>query len=239
MTFWRRTGLGISLLMAAHLARAEVVFQDFFNQEPLGQGLVQLRQWSVVNDGGSVDVLHNGQHGNLPCRAQMGRCVDLDGSTGVAAHLVSVPITLAPGAYRLTYHLAGSHRGDPNSVEVRFNGKLLRTVQMDSGADYKRLSDLIEVDAAASASIEFTHLGGDHLGLLLDAVVLRSLNDSSVVGGVATRTELASVVCRNLSTGQSVAITSLPGQASWNCQAAGLALKPGDLIEEKIVGRVR
>jgi len=53
---------------------------------------------------------------------------------------------------------------------------------------------------------------------------------SGTVGGLTP----AKVICRNLSTRQSITIQD--GQKSWNCEAAGLAVHPGESLEIIIKG---
>lgn len=226
-------------MVLSSVAHSEILFEDYFNTEPIGQGLVNLTHWTVVNPGGSVDVLYNGAHGNLPCRKSVGRCVDLDGSSSAAAHLVSKPIALQAGTYLLTYYLAGSQRGDTNAVDVFFNGQWLRTVTLESSAPYQKFIDTIKVTSPASASIEFKHAGGDNLGLLLDRVILAAYTPVQGTGGKVSNTGLSKVVCNNITTGQSVVIEPMNGAATWDCEQAGLVVSSGDKVEEILTGRVR
>ncbi len=57
------------------------------------------------------------------------------------------------------------------------------------------------------------------------------------VGGTLTGTAGRRVRCVNLTTGQSVEI-ALGGGLSWNCEAAGLVVSPGDRVREIVSGEV-
>ena len=60
----------------------------------------------------------------------------------------------------------------------------------------------------------------------------------SPIGGSVINTGLKKVVCKNVGTGQSVAIT-LNNAKSWNCTVAGLVTKKGDVVTETLKGSVR
>lgn len=53
------------------------------------------------------------------------------------------------------------------------------------------------------------------------------------VGGSVTGVNQRTVTCQNLTTGQSV---SLGNRASWNCEAGGLRVNPGDRIRQTVTG---
>jgi len=60
------------------------------------------------------------------------------------------------------------------------------------------------------------------------------VNASANVGGAVTGISTGGVLCRNLTTGQTVPLP-LGGASSWDCQAAGLTVSPGNIIR-MIVG---
>ncbi len=156
------------------------VFSDNFDAEPLGLNSVP-SQWTVSN--GTVDIIGPGLFDLLPGN---GNYIDLDGSTGNAGVLTSLPLTLNPGVNStLLFDLAGSQRGDTNTVRagMDFNADSFFDVFVDitlpSGAPFAQFSIPFTVAALTNnASIVFDHQGGDNLGLLLDDVIL----DAAAIG---------------------------------------------------------
>lgn len=61
----------------------------------------------------------------------------------------------------------------------------------------------------------------------------------NAVGGSVTSTGLSTVICKNVTTGQSLTIKRLKGAASWDCTAAGLKVNKGDIIRETLTGTVK
>lgn len=59
---------------------------------------------------------------------------------------------------------------------------------------------------------------------------------SDNVGGSITGAEGARILCRNLTSGQSVT-GQLGGETSWDCEAFGLQVNPGDVIIQQVKGR--
>jgi hypothetical protein len=55
------------------------------------------------------------------------------------------------------------------------------------------------------------------------------------VGGMMSGLRSGSATCRNLTTGQTVSM-GLLGATSWNCEAAGLVVNPGDTIRQAVQG---
>jgi len=52
----------------------------------------------------------------------------------------------------------------------------------------------------------------------------------SSVGGSTTGLDVRFVICRNFTTGDSVRIFIPEGEDSWDCEAEGLEVFPGDII---------
>ena len=163
--------LTFSLSLLSPTSHAAPIFSDNFDADTTGLSKTVLTHWTVTNAGGSVDVLNNGDFG-LPCVS--GRCLDVDGSTGVAARLQSESISLAAGSYTLSYQLAGSQRGDTNTVDVFFGSTLLSTHTLVSGTPYTSFFDVFFELSPISGGIVFNHHDGDNVGLLLDNVSLQA-----------------------------------------------------------------
>jgi hypothetical protein len=164
----------VSLLAGS--ASAAQIFLDTFDTSPTGLNVAPAG-WTQSN--GTVDTFPHGFLG-LPCLGGAGRCVDLDGSTSNAGVLTSnTTFALMAGAtYTLSYWLAGSQRGDSNTVTVSLGGVSVSHT-LPSAAPYAQFS-LVVMPAVnlAGQAIVFDHAGGDNLGLLLDSVAL----DESTAG---------------------------------------------------------
>jgi hypothetical protein len=163
--------LFIFLPLLALSANAAIVMSDNFNGNLSTQTNTPPSGWSQSN--GSVDILLNGYLG-LPCRGGTGACIDLDGSTGNAGDLAfnTTFLLTAGNTYTLTYWLAGSQRGDSNTVTVSLGGASQQHTLISS-TPYTQFSlvvnPLVNVNGA---QIVFSHEGTDNLGLLLDDVSL-------------------------------------------------------------------
>lgn len=68
-----------------------------------------------------------------------------------------------------------------------------------------------------------------------DTAEFTSTIDTIDVGGSVTGVSGKTVICRNMTTGQSVKIL-LGGAKSWNCEDAGLVVNPGDRIRQIVTG---
>jgi hypothetical protein len=53
-------------------------------------------------------------------------------------------------------------------------------------------------------------------------------------GGLVTGINTHKIICKNLTTGKKKTIRN--GISAWNCEASGLMVKPGDKIEQRIIG---
>ncbi len=151
----------------ASLTKADtVVLNENFNSVPAGTTVTgSAGAFNITR--GSVDVLNSGDFG-LPCVGGAGRCLDLDGSTALAARLVSAT-AFGSGNYTLAFDLADSQRGDTNSVTVSL-GSFSEIFTLASNAPYSTITRNITL--SAGANLIFDHAGGDNQGLLLDNVVL-------------------------------------------------------------------
>jgi hypothetical protein len=180
-TFLRATAVFIpAFALIVPASRAVVVFSDTFeaytaalNQTNFGSN------WTV--SGGSVDVVNN--FAGIPTKT-----VDLDGSSSNAGILTSALLSLTAGDYALTYWLAGSQRGDSNTVDVFMSGiagaTQSHTLPSVQGLTLFTLN--FTLAGPTNSSIVFDHAGGDNLGLLLDNVVLERRDVAGVPDHGAT-----------------------------------------------------
>lgn len=176
--FIRIAGL-VCLLATAGPVRGAIVFSDNFDQEGLGLNYTGFLNWTPI--AGTVDTLGMDSMGGVfnDLLPGNGVYVDLDGSTGQPASLVSNALTLTPGNYTLSFDLAGSQRGDSNNVRVLVGTTadpflFLQTTLTRASADpFTTVTlDFSVAVTTANVRINFGNQEGDNLGALLDRVVL-------------------------------------------------------------------
>lgn len=177
----------LSLALAALLTpvaapAATILFDEDFAEEALtipavgGQANNAVGLDSFTFDSGSVDLYTDGGFG-LPCPSA--GCLDLDGSTGDAAHLRSIPwFSLQGGVtYQLTANVRGNARGGDSDLIVLgmsggafFQGSKNFTLAPDD--DWRVIEVLLQPIVDADARIIIFHTQGDNEGILLDRVTL-------------------------------------------------------------------
>jgi hypothetical protein len=151
---------------------AATLLEDNFDAENSGTGTLNyfgLANWDVTD--GSVDLNGNGFFDYLPGN---GLYLDLDGTTNNAARLESkTTYSFNPGdIVELNFNLAGSQRGDTNSVTVSLGSLLNEVFTLDSSASFTTITRSFTVASATNAELVFDHSGGDNFGLFLDNVKL-------------------------------------------------------------------
>jgi hypothetical protein len=159
-------------------SRAVPLFGDNFNTETLALNYTGFANWTVSN--GTVDLIGNPSFFDL--QPGNGRYVDLDGSTSQAGTMTSSALTLTGGVtYDLTFSLAGSQRGDTNTVNygIEFHSGSVLDVSasqtLASGASFGVFSlSFTPSSSTTDAHIVFHNLGGDNIGLLLDNVAVNA-----------------------------------------------------------------
>ncbi len=179
----RFSSLGASLLMlagAAGACNAGVIFSDNFDNENKGKGSLNFlgfTQWSV--SGGTVDLIGKGYFDFFP---KQGLFIDLDGSTSKAGRLASLVLSLDPGAYELSFSLAGNQRGYANDSVTVSLGSYSEVFNLPSSQAMTPYSRSVTINATTQTSLVFQNSGGDNVGALLDDV--RLLSVPSPAGGV-------------------------------------------------------
>lgn len=142
---------------------AQTNFSDNFDSEGLALNYNSFANWDVT--GGTVDTIGTGFNDLLPGN---GVYVDLDGSTGDSG-LFSTKFAIQEGfTYTLKFSLAGSQRGDTNSVHVALDGYAEDFV-MASSDPFTVITRSVTVTNAGS-KLSFENSGGDNKGALLDNV---------------------------------------------------------------------
>lgn len=163
----------ISLMLVSGNSFASVVFQDNFNLEHGGTGVLNYNSftnWVVTN--GTVDLIGNGFYDLFPGN---GLYVDLDGSTSNAGVMTTRnTITLAPGTYVLSFYLGGNHRTNvSDSVIVKSNiGSYSETFLIARNDPLTKFTRNFNVTSPTNANLSFENIGGDNQGAILDKVEL-------------------------------------------------------------------
>jgi len=163
----------ISLMLVSGNSFASVVFQDNFNLEHGGTGVLNYNNftnWVVTN--GTVDLIGTNFYDLFPGN---GLYVDLDGSTGNAGVMTTRnTITLAPGNYVLSFYLGGNHRTDtPDSVIIQSNlGSYSETFVIARNDPLTKFTRTFNIASSTNATLSFENLGGDNQGAILDNVEL-------------------------------------------------------------------
>ena len=151
-----------------------ILLDDNFDSENGGQGVFNydnFANWDVMD--GSVDLLGNGYYDFLPGN---GLYVDLDGTTSDAGNLVSkTAFILEPGDYVLEFRLAGSQRGEVNTVTVTLGSVFSEEFTLESDEPFTTITRNISVLEPTIGKLSFDHSGGDDFGLLLDNVKLTKI----------------------------------------------------------------
>lgn len=166
------TALALALLCVEPQAgSAAIVFFDNFDQNTTGLNVTPA-SWTVTN--GTVDII--GAPAFFDLLPGNGRYVDLDGSSDNSGVMTSSAFAVTAGqTYELTFSLAGSQRGDSNTVtygiDLNSDGVLehsaIQTLASSAGFNPFALSFIA---STPTARIVFDHAGSDNVGLLLDNV---------------------------------------------------------------------
>jgi hypothetical protein len=158
-------------------SQATVIFSDNFDGENGGIGQLNYNSfsnWSVTN--GTVDLI--GSPGFFDFFPGHGLYVDLDGTSFHAGTFSSNGIFVTPGNYMLSFLLAGSQRGDVNTVQVSVSGGLASstyTLASDVPLTLETMS--FTVLAPMTINLSFLNEGpSNNIGLILDNVTLNRVS---------------------------------------------------------------
>ena len=164
-----------SFLSAA--ANASIIFQDSFDSEGSALNYTTFSNWTVSD--GTVDVVSNATYG-ISCAGGVGKCVDLDGSTGNAGKLTSTLLNLVAGSYTFSFDISGNQRGYvQDSMVMTLGGFLNQSFSLASSDPWTTKTYNFTVSSATSNYIVFNHAAGDNVGILLDNVSLTKASDVS------------------------------------------------------------
>jgi len=158
-------------------------FRDNFDSEnnKIGElNYTSFSNWSVPD--GAVDLVGEGfvyDGVDFDFWPGNGQYVDLDGTTDKAGNFVTkTTFSLLPGKYNLEFSLAGSNRGDRNTVTVTLGNIYSETFTKDSDEPFEKISREIIVSSNTNVKLTFSHTGSDQYGLLLDDVQLSTQNET-------------------------------------------------------------
>lgn len=174
--------LSLCCALLAVSSKAAVIFQDNFNSEHGGVGILNytgFANWTVSN--GTVDLIGNGYFDFYPGN---GLYVDLDGSTSQAGKLISTSLSLGAGTYVLSFDLGGSTRSGydlGNTVDVNVElGVASQTYSLATTDPLLTRTIIFTLGSAQTIDLAFHNLGGDNVGAILDNVSLSSVPDNAV-----------------------------------------------------------
>jgi len=157
-------------------------FKDNFESDNNGVGelnYTSFENWDVID--GAVDLVGEGfiyDGVNFDFWPGNGQYIDLDGTTEKAGTFVSkTTFSLKPGNYVLEFSIAGSKRGDTNTVTVSLGNVYNESFTRESDEPFEKISRVISISESVNAKLTFSHSGGDQYGLLLDNVQLSTENE--------------------------------------------------------------
>ena len=153
-------------------SHATVIFSDNFDAENGGIGQLNYNafaNWSVSN--GTVDLIGR-PVGFFDFFPSNGLYVDLDGTSFQAGTFTSIGIQVTPGNYILSFLLAGSQRGDVNTVQVNVSGGLASSIYtLASNVPLTLETMSFTVLAPTTINLSFHNEGSsNNIGLILDNV---------------------------------------------------------------------
>jgi hypothetical protein len=186
--------IAIAALAAAGTANATVLFSDNFDSYPAALTVTSLgSNWAVT---GNVDVVD--QVNPFGIGVCLGRCVDLDGTTG-PGQLLSKPIAVGAGTpILISFDLSGNQRGGADDVfnfEATFDngnavffqvvsgftsgitGNIFGTTgvyqeTIGAGRPYVNYVLSLTPSTQGSMKIRFSTTSADNIGPLLDNVLV-------------------------------------------------------------------
>ena len=168
---------GVLVFGVVAQSHATIIFSDNFNTENGGIGQLNYNafaNWSASN--GTVDLI--GSPGFFDFFPGNGLYVDLDGSTFQAGTFTSIGIPVTPGNYMLSFLLAGSQRGDVNTVQVNVSGGLASSsYTLASNVPLTLETMSFTVLAPTTITLSFQNEGiSNNIGLVLDNVSLNRVS---------------------------------------------------------------
>ena len=175
--YTRMIALASALLLSVS-AQAGIIFQDNFDSEGTSTSHLNYNdftQWTVSD--GTVDLVGMPNGWGIDCVGGTGKCVDLDGSTRDAGVFTSTSIALAAGTYELSFDISGNQRNSADDgLSVTLGGFFDQVFNLNGTDSWTTVTHQFVVNGDTSDSIIFNHTGGDNIGIMLDNVMLSSVD---------------------------------------------------------------
>lgn len=167
-----------SAVLVSVSAHAGIIFQDNFDSEGTQTSHLNYNgftNWTVSD--GTVDLVGMPNGWGIDCVGGTGKCVDLDGSTRDAGVFTSTSIALAAGTYELSFDISGNQRNNTNDgTSVSLGGFFDQVFVLNGSDPWQTVTHQFVVTNDTSDSIIFNHGGGDNIGIMLDNVMLSSVD---------------------------------------------------------------
>ncbi len=129
---------------------------------------------------------------------------------------------------------AGRLAGDPAGLLPQGEFSVLEGSFSQSGStrwgDYSAMSVDPADDCTFWYTTEYVATPSGNWGTRIATFRFPSCGVAEAIGGSVTGLDLGIAVCRNLTTGQTVEVALQPGAVSWDCEAAGLSVDPGQVV---------
>lgn len=158
----------VGSLALAGSASAATIFTDDFVNAAYGANVTPAG-WTTTD--GTVEGLGPAFFGGLCTSGGSADqyCVDLDGSTNDAGVMTRAFSLQGGTTYIASFDLAGSQRGDLNSITVTFGGASA-TYSLASADAFSTRTLSFTPTTNGAYSLSFANAGGDNVGVLLDRV---------------------------------------------------------------------
>ena len=170
--------LVLSLGQTASAATFTILFEDDFDSTPNSLN-ASLAHWNVTE--GSVDVIGDRPTASYDFYPGNGNYVDMDGSTGDAGRITTKQVFdfVVGTAYRL-YFTMGKNGGGFETLNFGFD--FLANSITNEGSIPTMVDQYVDFTVASnvSSAIYFEGTGGDYHGMIVDNVILKTLNPSVV-----------------------------------------------------------
>jgi hypothetical protein len=129
--------------------------------------------------------------------------IDLDGSTNASGLFSNSVNNLTGGiTYTLSFDLAGSQRGDLNTVDVNFGDQILTINNIASAAGFSTYYLNFTPGSNGTYSFSFQNRGGDNVGALLDNVTVTAVPEPESYAMIMAGLGLMGFIVRRRKTGQ-------------------------------------
>ncbi|MBK9129469.1 MAG: carbohydrate binding domain-containing protein [Phycisphaerales bacterium] len=188
-----KTLLAGTFAFVAAAQAAVLLSDDFESDHPATVTNVgSLSNWTISN--GTVDYLKN--YPGISCFGGSNGCLDMDGSSNDAGRITSsATFLIQPDVtYRLSARISGNQRSGDDAVNFGIldmddggaTWLAVGTAAVAAGQSFGEYTlEFSHTNAAFNARIYFEGTGGDNVGLILDNVLLASLDDGTPGTGVS------------------------------------------------------